>query len=86
MPIHKNPLEKGKLIINFTVTFPVNNWLPASKLSQLEKLLPKREEQIIPDEVDVCMLEDDYQQKYAAHNFDSSDEEGYGPQVQCASH
>jgi DnaJ family protein A protein 1 len=22
MPLHKNPLEKGKLIITFTVTFP----------------------------------------------------------------
>lgn len=48
MPTHKNPFEKGKLIITFQVQFPPDKWLPAAKISQLEKLLPARQEVIVP--------------------------------------
>lgn len=88
MPLHKNPLEKGKLIITFTVTFPIDNWLPLKKMRQLEELLPDREEQIIPDGADECLLENDVSYAgagHSAHYQEDSDEEGYAPRVQCAS-
>jgi len=44
MPTHKNPFEKGDLIITFNVKFPPSNFLPSKKLLELEKVLPARNE------------------------------------------
>ncbi|KAF6027082.1 DNAJA4 [Bugula neritina] len=42
MPQHRNPFNKGELLIKFTVVFPPQNYLPERKLKLLEKSLPKR--------------------------------------------
>lgn len=46
MPLFKNPLEKGRLIIHFEVIFP--RTLPLNVLPALEKCFPARPEVIIP--------------------------------------
>ena len=93
MPTHKNPFEKGKLIITFQVQFPSN--MPVSKIGQPEKLLPKREEVIVPDEAADCVLQrydpDSQEEMERARQrreaYDSDDDEGmHGQRVQCASH
>ena len=38
MPTYRNPFEKGKLIIQFSVDFPES--LPPSVAQKLEKILP----------------------------------------------
>jgi len=94
MPTHKNPFEKGKLIITFQVQFPPDKWLPAAKISQLEKLLPARQEVIVPDDADNHVLEqfDPEAERERARQqrrevYDSDDEGGiHGQRVQCASH
>jgi hypothetical protein len=66
MPQHKNPFDKGRLILNFKVSeyffiylkketfqvqFPPNNFLKAkSDIEKLKSLLPPPEELIIPDD------------------------------------
>jgi DnaJ family protein A protein 1 len=40
MPHHRNPFDKGRLIITFKVTFPPSRFLPESKLKELANLLP----------------------------------------------
>jgi hypothetical protein len=32
MPIHKNPMEKGRLYIHFHVEFPDSTWNPSPKV------------------------------------------------------
>ena len=44
MPQYKNPFEKGKLVIKFTVSFPEDNWIPEDRLAALESLLPARQQ------------------------------------------
>jgi len=93
MPTHKNPFEKGRLIITFMVQFPPDRWLVAAKLSQLEKLLPAREDVMVPDHAEAHVLEQydaaAEQQRAQQHReaYDSDDEGGiHGQRVQCASH
>lgn len=90
MPHYKNPFEKGKLIIQFNVTFPTDHWLDDIKLKTLENLLPPRKDVMIPDDVEECELtEYDPQQsrnrQYAHMHDDDDDEDGGNPRVQCAS-
>lgn len=40
MPQYKNPFEKGRLIIQFNVTFPSK--IPIDRIPQLETILPER--------------------------------------------
>lgn len=40
MPIYKNPTEKGRLVIQFSVNFPKS--IPAPVIPQLERCLPPR--------------------------------------------
>ena len=93
MPTHKNPFEKGRLIVKFEVQFPADKWLPAAKMSQLEKLLPGRQEVIVPDEAEDHVLQridpTAEQERARVHReaYDSDDEGGiHGQRVQCASH
>jgi DnaJ family protein A protein 1 len=37
MPMKRDIFEKGRLIIKFKVKFPENDFLPPSKLSELDK-------------------------------------------------
>jgi DnaJ family protein A protein 1 len=96
MPTHRNPFEKGRLIITFQVKFPSDNWLPKPKLTLLEKVLPPRKEIIVPDHAEDCVLkrfdpeadrEQQRRQRQQGEAYDSDDEgSGHGQRVQCASH
>lgn len=62
MPQYRNPFEKGRLIISFTVRFPPSNWLGAApatkKVARLEKLLPPRQVEgaMVPDGAEECRM------------------------------
>lgn len=95
MPMHRNPFEKGRLIINFKVKFPEKHWLPLDKIPELEKVLPARTEVMIPDDAEECTLVeiDPSQNSHRGRGggyreaYDSDDDEmgGGGQRVQCAS-
>ena len=90
MPTYKNPFEKGCLVVQFTVNFPQDDWLPAERIGELEKLLPPRVEAIIPDEAEICTLEKydpSHQPGRRGQAYDEDDDDdhmGHGPRVQCA--
>jgi len=90
MPMYRNPFEKGRLIIRFKVKFPEDDWIAPEKLAQLEEILPPRQELIIPDTAEECILQkytpqrDGYRQFREA--YDEDDDEGGASRVQCASH
>ena len=50
MPTYRNPFEKGKLIIQFSVQFP--DRLEPKLAESLAKILPPKEEAMIPDDHD----------------------------------
>uniref|UniRef100_A0A1I8A784 DnaJ homolog subfamily A member 1 n=1 Tax=Steinernema glaseri TaxID=37863 RepID=A0A1I8A784_9BILA len=54
MPHRRNPMEKGDLLITFTVLFPTDLGAPAR--NGLAKLLPGKSEPIIPDDADEHVL------------------------------
>ncbi|KAM3870291.1 dnaJ homolog subfamily A member 1 [Diretmus argenteus] len=86
MPLYKEPYEKGQLIIQFQVEFPEKDWLPQHLMFQLERLLPAREDVMISDdmeEVDLCEVDAQSQQRsYSGEAYDE-DEEGPRGGVQC---
>lgn len=89
MPIHRDPFEKGRLIIQFLVKFP--DRIPPEKIVTLESCLPPREEHIIPDDADhVDLIEFDPQQEQTSSRrgeaYESDDDHPHGQRVQCASH
>ncbi|XP_002734268.1 dnaJ homolog subfamily A member 1-like [Saccoglossus kowalevskii] len=91
MPIYRNPFEKGQLIIQFTVKFPENDFIPIEKLPELEKLLPEREEVIVTDDMEEAQLVelDPREARYgrSGNAYDDDEEDGpHGQRVQCASH
>ncbi|KAM4734164.1 dnaJ homolog subfamily A member 4 [Anableps anableps] len=86
MPIHRDPYERGMLIIQFQVEFPENHWLPEHLMFQLERLLPPREDVMITDdmeEVDLCEVDLSSQQKRYHGEAYEEDEEGPRSGVQC---
>ncbi|XP_072241982.1 dnaJ homolog subfamily A member 4 [Leuresthes tenuis] len=84
MPIYKDPYERGQLLIQFQVEFPEKHWLPEHLMFQLERLLPPREDVMITDEmeeVDLCEVDSQSQQKsYGREAYEEDDE---GSRVQC---
>jgi len=61
MPIYGNPVEKGRLVINFQINFPTEGWADQKELSLIEKYLPPREKHVIADvseEVQLSGVED----------------------------
>lgn len=95
MPTYKNPFEKGKLIIQFTVDFP--QAIDPSVIPQLERLLPPKPAFQIPsgDVEEVHLLdynmEEEEQRSRNHHNrqeyYDEDEMPGHGPGgVQCATH
>lgn len=87
MPMYKNPFEKGRLILQFSVNFPDDNFLPPEKLSLLKTLLPPAEDMMIPDDaehVSLTRLEDSRHHGNYHNAYDSDDDER-GPRgnVQC---
>ncbi|KAL5019610.1 hypothetical protein ScPMuIL_002502 [Solemya velum] len=92
MPLYRDPFEKGRLIIKFTVNFPENNFSSTAKISLLEKYLPPRPELVIPDcaeELDLVdySLSNNASGRRRGEAYDEDDgEPGVGGQrVECAS-
>uniref|UniRef100_A0A2M3Z0K1 Putative dnaj chaperone n=1 Tax=Anopheles braziliensis TaxID=58242 RepID=A0A2M3Z0K1_9DIPT len=91
MPQWKNPFEKGRLIIQFTVAFPDS--LPRDAVKMLEQYLPARPHEDIPQDVEmVSMVELDPEQESRnaryKNAYEEDDDEGGTPGVrvqQCNS-
>lgn len=49
MPMYRNPYEKGRLIIQFSINFPKKGEIDIKKIGDLEKVLPPRIPVQIPD-------------------------------------
>lgn len=89
MPIYNNPIEKGRLVIQFEVIFPPT--MPISVLPTLEQCLPARPEVTIPIDAEQVTLEEfdpkqrrPHQQQRNAYDEDEHYEEG--PRIQqCSS-
>lgn len=86
MPMYKNPLEKGRLIIQFEVIFPQT--IPINLIPTLEQCLPPRPEVTIPIEAETVVLEefDPKQRRHQQHQRMAYDEDeagyGEGPRIQ----
>ncbi|XP_061409463.1 dnaJ homolog subfamily A member 1-like [Lethenteron reissneri] len=83
MPLYRDPFEKGRLIIQFSVKFPLAGFLPAHKLPQLEALLPRRERYVQSDDTEVVVLTEldpahgRYHSHYAGQVYMEDDEADY---------
>lgn len=94
MPIYRNPDEKGRLFIKFEITFPPNHFTDETHLKILETYFPPRPafetsagEHV--EEVDLCDLESSSSRGNGSHRgeaYDSDDEGGSRPHMQCTSH
>ena len=84
MPHYRNIIEKGRLIIHFVVKFPPDDFIPAEKLSELEKIFPERTEVIVPDDSETCTLAVLDPNKEKDRRRGESDDETHGHNVQCA--
>merc|ERR1719188_2936378 len=86
MPTYRNPFEKGKLIMQFSVQFPER--LDPAMAVKLERILPQKEEPIIPDEYDEVDINDfDPEEERARRHAqfeEDEDHSGHGPGVSCA--
>ncbi|XP_026478027.1 dnaJ homolog subfamily A member 1-like isoform X2 [Ctenocephalides felis] len=88
MPQYKNPFEKGRLIVQFLVTFP--NVIPPEMVAALERCLPPRPVVEIPPGAEECMLidmdpEQEARRRSHKNAYDEDDEGGPGAnRVQCA--
>jgi DnaJ family protein A protein 1 len=92
MPVYKNPLEKGRLVLHFDVKFPEKSELRTENISKLETLLPPRPEVSIPMDAEECVLvEYDPRQSQRSNRHDMYDDDdprahGGPTQVNCATH
>jgi len=90
MPMHKNPYEKGRLIISFYVKFPEANEMKPNKLAELEKWLPERAKFDMPIEAEELTLVDmdpayERSKRMDATSMDEDSGMGGGAKrVQCA--
>jgi hypothetical protein len=91
MPVYRNPLEKGRLVLHFDVKFPDKNELRPESFAQLETLLPARTPVHLPMNAEECVLvEFDPRQSQRSQRQDMYDEDdpraqGGPTQVNCAS-
>merc|ERR1719220_1956238 len=79
MPTYKNPFEKGKLIVQFKVEFPDS--LPPETAEMLAKILPEREEAMLPEdyeEVDLNVYDPAPDRRSHQHSGYDDDDEGQG--------
>ncbi|XP_030753959.1 dnaJ homolog subfamily A member 1 [Sitophilus oryzae] len=88
MPRYKNPFEKGRLIVQFWVIFPKT--IAPELIPQLENCLPPREEIMVPDNAEECILEDfdpeqEARRRHHKNAYDEDEEmQGHGQRLQCA--
>jgi hypothetical protein len=87
--MYKNPFEKGRLIIQFSVKFPENGEIDAKKIIELEKILPPKQKVDIPadsEQHDLIDLDPAYERSKRQDEY--MDEDGPMPhgakRVQCA--
>jgi len=93
MPHYRNPFEKGRLVVQFTVRFPNDDWIKPEQVVHLERYLPSRREVIIPDNAEDCVLHKMSQsssgfgtrRQHEVYETDFDDEGPSGHRVQCAS-
>lgn len=87
MPVYKDPFTHGRLIIQFIVNFPKT--IDPSVIPTLEQCLPPREEVMIPEGAEECILTDlDSEQEARRRDQRQAYEEDEGgpARVQCATH
>lgn len=88
MPQHRNPFEKGRLVISFEVIFPRS--LEPALAGKLAEILPPEAEPIIPDDHEEVDLNDfdpkNDRQNSHRQQYDEDDDghPGHGPGVSCA--
>ncbi|XP_007906173.1 dnaJ homolog subfamily A member 1 isoform X1 [Callorhinchus milii] len=85
MPIHRNPFEKGQLIIQFSVKFPLDGWIPPNELAELEAHLPPREDVMITDDMEQVELTEFISTEQSKRYTGEAYEEDESPRggVQC---
>ncbi len=85
--MYKNPFEKGRLIINFSIKFPENGQIELKKISELEKILPPKPKIEIPmdaEEHTLIDLDPAYEKSKRQDAY-MDDDMSEGPKrVQCA--
>jgi len=92
MPVYRNPLEKGRLVLHFDVKFPDKNELRPESLAKLETLLPARTQVQIPTHAEECVLVEYDPRQSRSHRHDMFDDDddprahGGPTQVNCATH
>lgn len=87
MPYYKNPMDKGRLLVQFIVQFP--NEITPSVIPMLESCLPPRPIIMIPDNAEECVLtpmdpEQESRRRSHKNAYDEDDDPRRGPGVQCA--
>ena len=81
MPTYRNPFKRGKLIVQFFIHFPAR--LKPEVAQSLAKILPPKEEPMIPEEhEEVDFDEDDEDEEEDGE--EEEDENCNGPGVGCA--
>jgi len=90
MPSHRHH-NYGSLFVKFDIEFPPPHWTDDANILKLEKILPPRQQiessDEVRDEVTLTSLDDIQQQTAENHmtnGIQDEDEEGHGPNVQCA--
>ncbi|CAG8736026.1 8707_t:CDS:2, partial [Acaulospora morrowiae] len=89
MPSHRHHTF-GTLYIKFDIEFPERNWTDdVSKLDLLKEILPSSIKNESPpidqiEQVELSSLDSIQQQNVLNNNTQDDDEEGHGPNVQCA--
>ncbi|CAF1136555.1 unnamed protein product [Didymodactylos carnosus] len=90
MPVYRNPLDKGRLVLHFDVKFPEKNEINDKNFASLENLLPPRAVVQIPMDAEECLLVDFDPRQQRNHRHDAYDDDdprrGGATQVNCATH
>jgi len=86
MPIYGNPIEKGRLVIDFQIKFPKDGWCPQKDLITLEQFLPSSEKHVIADiseEVHLSSIDDVPPSTAHGGNYYDDEDDLRGQGVQC---
>lgn len=92
MPVYRNPMEKGRLVLHFDVKFPEKNEIQADQIKKLKTLLPARTPVTIPMDAEECDLVDydprHNQRSQRREMYDDDDPRAHagGTHVNCATH
>lgn len=70
MPIHRNPFEKGNLLVHFGINYPSEDWfMDPTNLKAMEVVLPPKENQVEPnDDLEEIILEDFDEKRHTTAN------------------